>query len=481
METKRAPAEIVSAADLLPYAPKDFVWPRCPEGEEFLHERLEGFLEHHSFARTLRDRMLAETSTRMIDWVDHLDIPVRAPTLSALHRANFRGYHNEGRLAWWHPHADFPRVLLNSEPWHEELAIAVENLEEFQRVHNLCAVPIEGVADGRYRCLRLPEGEYELAIVERRGYQGFTPDTDGERAGKYRAARERWRNRERTSEDDVRGMQATLVLAQELAASLGPDLAADAVLAEERAYWQSRNRAAQVQKARQDALGLGWANHDHHTFRSSREHFLALMEIFRALGFKKRERYYAGDAAGWGAQILEQPGAGFVVFADVDLLPEERLDDFSVQPLLPSQKYNTVGLWCALHGESMLQGGMHHLEAQFDFDRLRQDLVERHDIMTMKPFSDFPYLRQAFTQGETWAVALRRLERLRGRVDEALLERLGREGAVGSHLENLQRSEGYKGFHKDGVDAILRAVHPEVIASEQKRTQESVTQAVAEK
>lgn len=483
METMRASAEKVAEdADRLPYAPKDFAWPQCPEGEQFLQDRLEEFLEHHTFARTLRDRMLAETSTRMIDWVDHIDIPLRAPVLHALSRAKFLGRHEEGRLMYWHPHADFPRVLLHSDPWIQRLAIAVENLEEFQRVHNLSAVPIEGVANGRYRRLYLPEGEHEFSVIERRGYLGFTLDINEELAGQYREARERWKNRERLFADDTHGIQETLILAKELAATIGPDLAADAVLAEERQYWQSRNRAAQVQKARQDALGLGWANHDHHTFRSSREHFLPLMEIFRTLGFKKRERYWPPcDDAEWGAQVLEQPTAGFVIFADTDLLPVERTLDFSREPLPPLQKHSTIGLWCALHGESILQGGMHHLEAQFDFDRLRQDLVEQHDIITMKPFSNLPYLRQAFTYGEMWAVDPRRLERLRGSIDDAMLEKFAREGAIGSHLENLQRKEKYKGFEVKGIDDIMYAVNPEVIASEQKRTQESVTQAVAEK
>lgn len=31
-----------------------------------------------------------------------------------------------------------------------------------------------------------------------------------------------------------------------------------------RDYWPSRNRAARVQRERQDRLGLGWANHDRH-------------------------------------------------------------------------------------------------------------------------------------------------------------------------------------------------------------------------
>ena len=65
-------------------------------------------------------------------------------------------------------------------------------------------------------------------------------------------------------------------------------------------YWTNRNRAARFQKGRQDALGLGWANHDHHTYRSSREHFPRLIAILEDLGFQCRERFYAGREAGWG-------------------------------------------------------------------------------------------------------------------------------------------------------------------------------------
>jgi len=84
----------------------------------------------------------------------------------------------------------------------------------------------------------------------------------------------------------------------------------DRCIAEERRLWEARNRAARIQKRRQDQLGLGWGNHDHHTFRSSREHFADLIEFLLRLGFQKRERYYAGAEAGWGAQISEQPVTG---------------------------------------------------------------------------------------------------------------------------------------------------------------------------
>jgi hypothetical protein len=242
----------------------------------------------------------------------------------------------------------------------------------------------------------------------------------------------------------------------------GPDLACHLVFEVEREYWQSRNRAARVQKARQDRLGLGWANHDHHTYRSSRRFFPRLIGMFEALGFQLRERYHAGDQAGWGAQILEHPKTGIVIFADLDLAPDEATHDFAHVALPDLPRPNTVGLWVALHGESILEAGMHHLEAQFDFDALRDDLKADADIEVMKPFSDFPFLRQAFTAGERWAVDRRRLDRaLELRLfDSEQHAKFREEGAIGSHLENLQRREGYKGFNQKSVSAILEAVDP---------------------
>src|SRR5262249_15946079 len=123
---------------------------------------------------------------------------------------------------------------------------------------------------------------------------------------------------------------------------------------------------------------------------------------------------------------------------------------------------NTVGLWVGLHGESILEAGMHHLEAQFDFDGLRQGLPAEAGIAVVKPFSDFPFLRQAFTAGERWPVA-----KPRGARPLALgwggggqhAKFLG-EGAIGSHLENLQRREGYKGFNQQAVSTIIAATDP---------------------
>ena len=106
-------------------------------------------------------------------------------------------------------------------------------------------------------------------------------------------------------------MDQALRLAQSRVSEMGTDTAAWIAFAAEREHWQRRNRAGQIQKACQDRLGLGWANHDHHTFRSSRSVFSLLIEILETFGFHPRERFYAGAEAGWGAQVMEQPVCRF--------------------------------------------------------------------------------------------------------------------------------------------------------------------------
>src|SRR6202012_5729189 len=127
---------------------------------------------------------------------------------------------------------------------------------------------------------------------------------------------------------------------------VGRDLSCQFFFEEERRYWESRNRAARVQKLRQDTLGLGWGNHDHHTFRASREHFVDLIEFLLKLGFEKRERYYAGSEAGLCSQISEQSIVVVVLFSDVDLMPDETQIDFASHRLPAAPKLGTVGLWC---------------------------------------------------------------------------------------------------------------------------------------
>lgn len=421
---------------------KRFDWPVCYEAENWVLEQLDGFCRRSEFLRTLSRRMSDETGTLLLDWVDHL-------VVSPEHEATAR---EMGYLDGRHAEAMLPPVLF--DPNQSYLAIRVDSIADFVAAHGLNS-ELEGDPFSRFRRAIVSK---DLHVIERRGYREFTLGKhSGDNLKTVLSGFELWKTRPRNSDD----FGPTFELLDRLIGMVGRDLACHIVFAEERAYWERRNRAGQIQKRRQDSLGLGWANHDHHTFRASRERFLDLMHALEKLGFERRERYYAGAQAGWGAQILEQSIEGIVAFCDVDLEPQETEIDFSRRRLQPSKKLGTIGLWVGLHGESFLQAGMHHLECRFDHNLLREQLAGLH-VNTMKPFSDLPFLKQAFTEGERWPVQRERAERLlrAGLITDVQFREFTTQGAIGSHLENLQRKGGFKGFNQKSVSAIIQATDP---------------------
>ena len=449
-----------------PNDPKSFDWPLAYDAEKFLDQRIAEFLKTNSFARQLSDRMRDETGTDFFEWIDHLVLsPDDEP---ALRRVGFVSDHTaetpNGETVLHHPRATLPRVMLRAGAKQNPSVIALrpEYVADFMARHNLSG-DIEGAPFSRYRRLQVSdENGARLEAVERRAYRGFV--TAALHRGQLEAiiaVKELWKTRKRIFSDDAEGFRVADRLLNQSIPLVGRDNTCQIFFEGERAYWESRNRAGRVQKFRQDRLGLGWGNHDHHTFRCSREHFVDLNEFLLKLGFEKRERYYAGAEAGWGAQISEQSTVGIVVFADVDLMPDETQIDFSSSRLPRAAKLGTVGLWVGLHGESFLGAGMHHLEARFDYQLLREQLKE-HGVNTMNPFSNFEFLRQAFTEGERWPVSRERAERLlsTGLITQEQFEKFVKEGGLGSHLENLQRHGGFKGFNQKSVSVIISATDP---------------------
>jgi hypothetical protein len=305
----------------------------------------------------------------------------------------------------------------------------------------------------------------ELWVVERSGNRELATKASAVREGpgaelvlRHLSA---FRLRARPVDDAALGFERAYELVRAAQKDLGETVACEVFFEAERLYYTRRNRAARVQKARQDALGLGWFNRDHHTYRSSRGAFRSLVALLEALGLHCRERFYAGHEAGWGAQVMEHSGLGICVFADVDLSPEEVTGDFAHRGLSPRDALGTVGLWCELHGEAFLAAGMHHLECQFDFDVIRRQLAAE-GIGVMAPFTDYPHLKQAFTEGEIWRVSPARLERAKEKrfLSAEQAERIEKEGALGSHFEVLERNDGYKGFNQAGINKIIEATDP---------------------
>lgn len=442
----------------------DYNWKCEPEAENLLIELLEQSKGKNPDIGILEHDLLKITSTRLFDWIDHLVTGYSPELENRLNETGFVAQHATPTYrVFHHPRAQLPRLIVKDQPGNVEgVAVSVESIVDYLMVRGLSKY-IEGSPYSGYRrCKISTEDDVSLWVIERRGDESMEPvNSNSQTIELYLEATEQWMTRPRDRDDDDEGMALTLQLAEDLVLALGENKAAWIVLECERKYWQSRNRAGQIQKNRQDSLGMGWANHDHHTFRSSRRQFSKLVRLFEILGFKCRERYYAGKEAGWGAQIMENPACRLVLFLDVDLGEHEIENDFAHQPMGDLPKLGTIGLWCGLHGDSILRAGMHHLEAQFMFDELAQDL-KQYGVGMMDPFSSFPYLRQAFTAGEKWQVKKERVDQLleSGFITKEQSEKFLKEGALGSHLENLQRREGYKGFNQKNVSLIIKKTDP---------------------
>jgi hypothetical protein len=443
------------------------MWERQPKAEKLIERIVESCCEENQFISNFQQELHKHSSTRLFDWLDHVIVGYSPAIEQELIDTGFiSDAAATSYRVFFHPRAQLPRVLVRD---HDKpiggVAVKVESIADFLMAQGMSGW-IEGSPFSPFRrCIAVTENDVSLQVVERRGTHSMEPIyLDANHLEKYLEATEKWQSRARNLKDEDQAMARTVALAEELVEMLGTDMAAWVVLECERKYWQARNTAGQIQKNRQDRLGMGWANHDHHTFRSSRQHFNQLVRIFEILGFHCRERFYAGAEAGWGAQVMENPRCGLVLFLDLDLSQEELEIDFAHHPLQNLKQLGTVGLWCALHGDSILKAGMHHLEAQFMFEDLKNDL-QHLGVGMMDPFSNFDYLKQAFTHGEIWPVDPGRVNNLieRGFLKHEEADKFITYGAVGSHLENLQRREGYKGFNQQNVSVIIRKTDPRLV------------------
>jgi hypothetical protein len=442
-------------------------WQPQPRAEAWLlalvHRALVALPEAARLATQLHDL----TGTRILDWIDTLSIATPGDE-AELRAAGFVEVDQDPvpfERVWAHPGGQFPRIV-QAAGAPMQLWLACEDIVDVCARHagDTGADPvIHGAPLSLLRTARIAASPAaELWVVERCGGSGYAvAPADASRTLAAARALERFRCRRRAGSDQASFAHASALIDEAIAA-VGVDQACALFFRAEREVWQRRSHAAQVQRARQDRLGLGWANADHHTYRSSRARFADLIAVLERLGFQLRERFYAGREAGWGAQVLFQPRAGVVVFADVDLSPDEVLADFAHEPLPERDTLGTVGLWCALHGEAFLQAGLHHLACRSDFATLRDQLDRASGIGQMPPFTDFPHLKQAFTTGERWPVDPARIDALVrcGLISADQAQAFRAEGAIGSHLESIERNAGFQGFNQTGISEIIAATDP---------------------
>lgn len=428
---------------------------------------LDDLCDRSAWLSRFRALLGERTGETLLGRIDHLALPGKRHA-EPLGKAGFvSGPVHDREHAVVCPTAAAPPIFLY-EQGRARCVLAVDSVAAFVE-HYPDADPgwrIEQRAGAPLRvCQVAGEREVEVWVAERSDSIQWPTranalyDVD---AGRRHLDAFRTRSRDEAAKADERLVDLSGDLRRafgEAAGDLGSDWATALFFRSEREYWLSQTPAAQVQGERQDALGLGWANHDHHTYRCSRRWFGEAVAMLELLGLERREAFHAGAEAGWGAQILEHPRLPIVAFVDVDLSPAEL--EHARGALAPGESLGTVGLWCELHGEAMFQAGLHHLACRYDFAATCAQLHAR-GVDVMPPFTDLPELTQAFTTASRRPVPLERVESLEAQklITPEEAERFGREGARGSHLELIERRQAYKGFHPQGINVIICETDP---------------------
>ncbi len=295
-----------------------FAWKTQPVAARWVTRAIDSLAARNSVIGKLAHQLREFTGTRLVDWIDHFALSDE-DSLGLIGELADVGYIQQGSMdagVWRHPLGLFPPVIVNGG--RTGLALRCDSVDaclvalpQMLGLHRADAEKVIGPPGGMFRHVVLDEHvDAEIWLVERHGYDGFgiaaaTPEQISAAARHL----DTFRRRRRAFPQFEAGFQQASELFAAAAEELGTDWACDRFFAAEREYWQSRNRAGAVQYERQNRLGLGWANHDHHTYRSSRAAFPHLIAILEQMGFQCRERFYAGREAGWGAQVIEQPRA----------------------------------------------------------------------------------------------------------------------------------------------------------------------------
>jgi hypothetical protein len=429
-------------------------WERQETAQSVYLDTIDRLLEACPQARSFAQRLLHDTAIRLIDIVDHLILADEAMVFG-LAQAGWRQDGGVFRNAAGH----FPPVLRGGR---SAIMIRVESIDQFIRVRGLAVTPQGAPFSPLRQAVAFESAQAALGVVERNGATGFAVEEIGpDSIRQGRLFLNAFRARRRHFDTVEQGLTAVETLVDQAVSAIGPHRACAFWLMAERDNWMRRCAAGRLQKARQDAIGVGWCNIDHHTYDGSRQHFRHTIRILEKLGYVRREMLYAGELAGWGSQVLEQPVIGSTIFADVDLAPEELSVDFArdILPELPCHR--RAGLLSELLGESILEAGLNHVAGLYDQRLLRAQLAAR-SVQMMPPFTDWPHLYQELTEGDWDVVDPSRVDRLErgGHINAVEAEKLRLNGSMVTHLENIERNHGYKGFNREGIDSVLRKLDP---------------------
>ena len=233
-----------------------FDWPLAYEAERLVGGYLEAFLLRNGFARKLAERIRDETGTDFFEWVDHLVLtPDHADALRAAGFVEEKVSAPSGTTVLGHPRAMMPRVLLQADGGKGGVptivSIRPESLVDFLAAHDL-NVAITGAFGARLWTAPVhAENGTTLFACERLGFRGFVASApEAKFVSAVVRVRELFRTRKRDFAHDTEGVAHALARLDEVLGLVDRDAACELFFAEERVFWEAKNRAADRKSTR---------------------------------------------------------------------------------------------------------------------------------------------------------------------------------------------------------------------------------------
>lgn len=259
------------------------------------------------------------------------------------------------------------------------------------------------------------------------------------------------RTRQRQFGSAAAGYAQLKRLVLSLVADVGLRLARIIWLQAEREFWMSRCEVGLLLGRRQHLSGVGWANVDHQVVRCARANFHLVAEILASLGYLRNDGGSVSEEIAQAHFESGEPGETIIVEYDAP----DRGDGDQHSPLADLVWPRRVAIWCLLHGDSLLDGGLARVTATYRCAALSRQLARFGAFVT----SALPSSPTVFSvAGQDTPIAPSRLGQLQreGLIDRDLGERLLVQGAIAAHL--FCADHGHARSAAGRVDLVLDGI-----------------------
>jgi hypothetical protein len=390
--------------------------------ESALEQGMQLMPELAAFSAALIDA----TGISLRDIVDTLSLP--SPPLRGM------GWEQVAPARWSHRMPGFPDIEIGDRRF--EIAVRVDDIERL----SLAMGGVLGFSGGAYAPFRqalLSENQKaRLVFVERQG-RGFDLSSANERQCRWaRLHLQTFRTRRRVFHKREGGLEHTRRLAKAAVTDLGSAWASSLFMKAEREYWARYCEAGAIQQRRQNQFGVGWCTIETYVYAASREHLAQTLQLFATLGYTASHMVI--DGKGPAAIALASEASSAAVIVDVDLGPADLGADLIGAAATPLTRLGRAGRWCAMHGESLLDGGLCALAAAYDVEAVIAQLGRFGVEFAREGRVD---RGQCFTLGEKRPINPVRINTLHalGHLSVEAAEQLRLEGAAGARLACVNR------------------------------------------